>query len=196
MLAELCVDIPFIFFSTDLVFDGEKGNYIETDPVNPLSIYAETKVAAELSVMANPRHTVVRTSLNFGISPGRDRAFNEELRAAWKAGRVLNLFEDEYRSPIPVQATARAVWELLQTGQGGMFHLAGSERLSRYDIGMLLAQRCAELSPRFEKSSLRDYNGAPRSPDTSMNCDKLQALLKFKLPGLTQWLEERPLEPI
>src|SRR5688572_12703554 len=59
-LAALASGIPFVFFSTDMVFNGGKGNYVETDAVEPLSIYAETKVAAEQIVLANPRHTVIR----------------------------------------------------------------------------------------------------------------------------------------
>src|SRR5882724_9372207 len=90
LLAELASDIPFIFFSTDLVFDGRAGNYDESASVNPLSVYAETKVAAEQIVLANPRHTVVRTSLNGGTSPAGDRGFNEQLRCGWKAGQTLN----------------------------------------------------------------------------------------------------------
>src|SRR6185436_18762811 len=68
-LAELAAAIPFFFFSTDLVFDGSKGDYDESAPVNPLSVYGDTKVAAETVVLANPRHTVLRTSLNGGVSP-------------------------------------------------------------------------------------------------------------------------------
>ncbi len=80
LLAELAADIPFVFFSTDLVFDGRVGHYDESAPVNPLDLYAETKVAAERIVLANPRHTVVRTSLNGGTSPTGDRGFNERMR--------------------------------------------------------------------------------------------------------------------
>jgi dTDP-4-dehydrorhamnose reductase len=69
LLAELAAEIPFLFFSSDLVFDGRAGNYVESAPVNPLSIYGETKVAAEKIVLANPRYTVIRTSLNAGVSP-------------------------------------------------------------------------------------------------------------------------------
>lgn len=68
LLAELAADIPLVFFSTDLVFDGRKGNYAEADAVNPLHIYGETKAAAEQVVLRNPRHIVVRTSLNGGTS--------------------------------------------------------------------------------------------------------------------------------
>jgi len=52
VMAELAVDIPFIFFSTDLVFDGRAGNYDESAAVNPLSAYAKTKVEAESFVLA------------------------------------------------------------------------------------------------------------------------------------------------
>src|SRR5437899_3272551 len=71
-LSELAADIPFILFSTELVFDGRTGNYDENAQPNPLSVYAETKVAAEQIVLANPRHTVVRISLNGGASPSGD----------------------------------------------------------------------------------------------------------------------------
>src|SRR5437899_7658108 len=53
-LCELARDVPFIFFSSDLVFDGRIGNYNEASPVNPLSVYAETKVSAEQIVLSNP----------------------------------------------------------------------------------------------------------------------------------------------
>src|SRR5580692_2692638 len=58
MLAELLAEIKFIFFSTDLIFDGYRGNYIETDVPNPLHVYGETKFAAEQIVLKNPRHLV------------------------------------------------------------------------------------------------------------------------------------------
>src|SRR5262249_25601370 len=126
-LARLATEIPFIFFSTDLVFDGRKGNYEEAAEVNPLSVYAETKVEAERVVLANPKHTVIRTSLNCGSSPSGDRGLDEQLCQAWRAGKVLRLFTDEFRCPIPAELTARGVWELAARKQTGLFHLAGSE---------------------------------------------------------------------
>lgn len=194
LLAELADDLPFIFFSSDLVFDGQKGNYTEIDPVGPLSIYAETKVAAERIVLANPRHTVIRTSLNGGTSPRGDSGFNEQLRRDWQAGKVPKFFVDEFRCPIPAIATARATWELLNSGATGLFHVAGAERLSRLQIGEALAARCPELKPQFRAGSLKEYSGAPRAPDTSLNSAKAQRLLSFPLPGLKQWLAENPAE--
>jgi dTDP-4-dehydrorhamnose reductase len=192
MLADLAGAIPFFFFSTDLVFDGRAGNYDESAPVNPLGMYAQTKAAAEEFVLANAGHTVIRTSLNGGISPTGDRGFNEQLRLAFRSGRVLRLFTDEYRCPIPALETARAVWELAGANRPGLYHLAGAERLSRWDIGRLLAARHPELTPRIEPASIAGHSGAPRAPDTSMNCAKAQDLLSFKLPRLSDWLAAHP----
>jgi len=187
LLAEIAAEIPFFFFSTDLVFDGTRGNYHESDAVNPLSVYGETKVAAERVVLANPRHTVIRTSLNAGVSVTGDRSFNEDMGRAWEAGRTLRLFVDEFRSPIPAAATARAVWELASRHQPGLYHLAGAERLSRWQIGRLLAKGKSP-PPKFESCSLAEYRGAPRAPDTSLDCAKIQALLSFPLPKFSAWL--------
>ncbi|MBN2505988.1 MAG: SDR family oxidoreductase [Verrucomicrobia bacterium] len=191
-LSELAESIPFVFFSTDLVFDGRQGHYTEQASPRALTVYAETKLAAERVVLANPGHTVVRTSLNGGTSPSGDRGFNEQIRRAWEAGRMLRFFTDEFRSPLPAVVTAQAVWALLEAGRPGLYHLAGSQRLSRWEIGQLLAARWPQLHPRLEPGSLRDYAGPPRSPDTSLDCSRVQALLPSRLPGLAEWLATNP----
>jgi len=209
-LAELCAEVPFIFLSTDLVFDGRRGNYVETDAVNPLNLYAETKAEAEQCVLANPRHFVIRTSLNAGISPTGDRSFLEQTRRAWEEGKTLKLFTDEFRSPIGAAVTARAIWALASTvplpppdataSRGpiharatntgtNLFHVAGTERLNRLQIGELLAEQWPDLDCRMEPASLRDFPGPPRAADCSLNCSKAQSLLPFPLPRFSDWLQ-------
>lgn len=192
VLAELGAERPLVFFSTDLVFDGRRGNYDESDTVNPLTVYAQTKLEAEQIVLSNPRHTVVRTSLNGGTSPTGDRGFNEQLRQSWAAGKTLTLFQDEFRCPIPAGETATAVWRLVSKERPGLYHLAGGERLSRWQIGQVLAERWPQLHPKLIPGSAADYPGAPRSPDTSLSCSKLERLLSTRLPGLTEWLAAHP----
>jgi dTDP-4-dehydrorhamnose reductase len=167
---------------------------VEADAVNPLTVSAETKVMAEKVVLTNSRHTVIRTSLNYGTSHTGDRAFNEEMVSVWQAGRTLTLFTDEFRCPIPAEITARAVWTLISQNEPGLYHLAGGVRLSRWQIGELIASRYPHVHPRIEPGSLRDYQGPARSPDTSLNCARIQALLPFPLPGLIEWLAEHPTE--
>ena len=196
LLAELAAEIQFVFFSTDLVFDGRKGNYVETDAPSPLHLYGETKVAAEEIVLKNPRHLIVRTSINGGVSPSANRAFNEQLRKSLQqAGRGMKLFTDEFRSPIPAVETARAVWDLAGKHCAGIYHVAGAEKLSRWQIGQLLIPRWPEIKTKIEPGSARDFTGPARALDTSLDISKTQAVLSAPLPGLGEWLAANPDEP-
>jgi dTDP-4-dehydrorhamnose reductase len=145
-------------------------------------------------VLANPRHTVVRISLNGGSSPTGDRGFNEEMRHAWQSGRTVKLYTDEFRCPMPAVVTARAIWELAAQNKPGLYHLAGNERLSRWEMGRLVAARWPQLNPRIEPASRKDHVGPARPADTSLDCSKIQKLLSFPLPGLSEWLETNPYE--
>jgi dTDP-4-dehydrorhamnose reductase len=193
-LAALASQAQFVLFSTDLVFDGNQGWYAEEARVNPLSVYAETKVAAEQVAIRHPRHFIIRTSLNGGASPTGDRGFNEQMRLDWHQGRTTRLFTDEYRAPLFAGLTAQATWELVTRAPSGIYHVAGSERLSRWQIGERMAARWPQLAPRLEAASLRDYAGPPRPPDTTLNCAKAQQHLTFSLPGFTTWLTQNPAE--
>jgi len=195
LLAELAAEIQFVFFSTDLIFDGRKGNYTETDAPNPVHIYGETKVAAEEIVLKNPRHLVVRTSLNGGISRAGNRGFNEQLRRSLQTGQGMTLFTDEFRSPVPAIETARAVWELVEKNCAGIYHVAGAEKLSRWQIGELLVKRWPEIPTKIQAGSAKDFAGAPRALDTSLNIAKVQKVLSAPLPGMGEWLAENPNEP-
>jgi len=194
-LAELASGIQFAFFSTDIIFDGRKGNYNETETPNPLHAYGESKLGAEQIVLRNPRHLVIRTSINGGISRSGNRGFNEQLRAALESGRGMKLFTDEFRCPIFAGETARAVWELAGRDCSGIFHVAGAEKLSRYQIGQLLLRRWPELKTKIEPGLAKDFPGPPRALDVSLDISKVQKVLGKPLAGLSEWLASNPEEP-
>ena len=196
LLAELAGEIQFVFFSSDLVYDGRRGGYVETDAPNPLHLYGETKAAAEEIVLKNPRHLVARASLNGGISRAGNRAFNEQLRQSLqRAGRGMKLFTDEFRCPIPAVETARAIWELAGRNGVGIYHVAGAEKLSRWQIGQLLIPRWPEIKTGIEPGLARDFPGPPRALDTSLDISKAQRILSRPLPGWGGWLAANPTEP-
>jgi dTDP-4-dehydrorhamnose reductase len=195
LLAELAAAVKFVFFSTDVVFDGRKGNYIETDAPNPLHFYGETKIAAEKIVLKNPRHLVVRTSINGGISRAGNRGFNEQLRLSLQKSNGMKLFTDEFRSPIPAVETARAVWELVGKNCAGIFHVAGAEKLSRWQIGQLLVKHWPEIKAKTESALAKDFAGPPRALDVSLDISKVQKILSKPLPNLAEWLAANPNEP-
>jgi dTDP-4-dehydrorhamnose reductase len=195
VLANLARDLPFVFLTTDLIFDGKKGNYVESDMPSPVSFYGETKLLAEAELSMNPRAIILRTSINCGTSKSGRRGFNEQLRWDLQTKGNMKLFTDEFRSPIFAGETARAGWELVNKRCDGFFHVAGAERLSRWQMGQLLAQRSPELRAKMEPGLTKDFPGPVRAPDTSLNISKVQSVLSRPLLGLTEWLAANPHEP-
>jgi dTDP-4-dehydrorhamnose reductase len=191
-LAQLSQDIPFIFLSSGEVFDGGTGWYVETDEPNPINVYGQTKLEAERVVLQNPGHTVVRIVLTAGTSQNGDRSFVEDMCQAATAGKDVALYADEFRCPLPAGVIARVIWELVDCKQPGLYHLGGSERLSRWEMGETLLPWCPELKGRLVKGSARNHIGSPRPADLSLRCDKIQSLLSFRIPGFCEWLAGRP----
>lgn len=187
-LAELAREARLVFLSTDLVFDGSKGNYTEEDSPHPLHVYGRHKLEAEECVLQHPRHLVVRTSLNAGVSHAGNRSFNEQMKAAWSAGRTLTLFQDEFRNPIAAEVTARAIRHLVEHDLTGRFHVAGRERLSRWEMGVICRDHYGAPPSGIRAGSLRDHDGPRRAPDTTLHCRKAQRLLPFPLLGFREWL--------
>lgn len=190
-LARLSKDIPFIFLSSGEVFDGAGGWYQEPDRAEPINIYGKNKLEAERYVLQNPGHTAVRVVLTAGTSQQGNRSFVEDMCHAVKNGGNVILYDDEFRCPLPAGVIARAIWELLDRKQPGLYHLGGRERLSRWEIGQALLPWYPELKGRLLRGSSRDHQGAPRPADLSLNCDKLQRLLSFQIPGFRSWLDGR-----
>jgi dTDP-4-dehydrorhamnose reductase len=190
-LAQLSQDIPFIFLSSGEVFDGKAGWYSETDEPNPINVYGQTKLEAEQAVLQNPRHTVVRIVLTAGTSETGDRSFVEDMSRTAKAGQNVTLYADEFRCPLPAGVIARAIWELVDRNQPGLYHLGGAERLSRWDIGETLLPWYPEFKGHLVNGSARNHVGSARPPDLSLRCDKIQRLLSFRIPGFREWLTGR-----
>lgn len=190
-LARLSRDIPFIFLSSGEVFDGKAGWYQETDEPHPINIYGKTKLEAEQRVLENPRHTAVRIVLTAGASQYGDRSFVEDMCRSVKNGKQVTLYGDEFRCPLPAGAITRSVWELLDQDAPGLYHLGGGERLSRWEIGQALLPWYPELQGHLVEGSAGEHTGASRPADLSLDCEKIQALLSFPIPGFRSWLKDR-----
>jgi CheY-like chemotaxis protein len=163
-----------------------------TKPFDQSELLARVvKLEAEQAVLQNPRHTVVRIVLTAGTSETSDRSFVEDMCHVAKAGKDVTLYADEFRCPLPAGVIARVVWELVDRKQRGLYHLGGSERLSRWEIGETLLPWCPELKGRLIKGSARNHVGSPRPADLSLRYDKIQSLLSFRIPGFREWLAGR-----
>lgn len=177
-LAGICSDynIPFVFTGTDLVFNGLKGNYTEEDEPNPVSVYGEQKAIAEAEVLSiYPLATVVRLPLMFGYPQASASNYLQKFVAQLKQGEKAKLFTDEYRSVCGAESIGKGIFRLIN--HSGIFHIAGKERLSRYEFGLKAAEAFGLNKTLIEPCKQSDVTmAAPRPPDVSLNISKAMAL--------------------
>lgn len=175
-----------IHVSTDVLFDGRKGSYVEADPPAPLNEYARSKADAETAVARSGAEAVIaRTSLVYGWRPTTSRA------AQWMidkvaAGESLRLWADELRCPIWVESLAAALVELAGHDYTGVLHVAGAQSLTRYEFGIaLLDFYGVDSSGVMSAASPPD---APRPLDATMDCSLARRILHTPLPGVGEVL--------
>lgn len=127
-----------IHISTDLVFDGTADQpYRSTDLPNPRSLYGQYKLMAERAVLEhNPEDPVVlRVPLLMGKSSSQARSVHEKLLLAIQSGEALQMSRSEWRQPAAADNVAAVMLELCERRDlHGLFHWAGSEHLSRFEI--------------------------------------------------------------
>lgn len=178
-LAGLCADrgIPFVFTSTDLVFDGLHAPYREEDPVSPVNIYGEQKVLAERGILQKyPDAAVCRMPLMFGDPGPAASSFFQSMVAALREGRELRLFIDEFRTPISGKTAAQGIFMALGKVRG-VIHLGGVERISRYDFGLLMMGVLGIRKAVIRRCRRQDIAmAAPRAKDVSLDSAKALSL--------------------
>jgi dTDP-4-dehydrorhamnose reductase len=159
-----------VFVSTDLVFDGTAAPYGERDATTPLSVYGSTKAQAEKCVLTAREGLVLRPALMYGLpAVRRPTTFLAQLKSL-QTGQRLRLFEDEYRTPIWLEDAARACMEAARSDVTGVLHIGGPQRLSRLEMGCLMAQWLGVAGDSIIASRQRDMpTPEPRPPDVSLD---------------------------
>ncbi|MGC9502679.1 SDR family oxidoreductase [Baaleninema sp.] len=178
-LAQLCGDrsIPFVFTSSEQVFDGKNSPYTETDAVCPINLYGEHKAIAEREISQRyPNATICRMPLMFGCVPPTASSFIQPFLKAMRDGRELKLFVDEFRTPVSGETAAQGLLLALETITG-ILHLGGRERISRYEFGLLLKEIFQLPQARIEPCRQAEVNmAAPRPGDVALDSSKAYAL--------------------
>jgi len=190
-------DKRLVFTSTDLVFGGEPprdSGYTESDPADASGVYGRSKAEGERALLeAHPEALVVRLPLLFGRSSGRGLGASDSLIAALDRGESPKLFTDEFRTPLDVDAAARALIELSHTRESGRLHVAGPDRLSRLELGRLVVEahsRKADLE-QLEAATRADLGLADRPRDVSLDSSKARQILATPLLSVRKALEKR-----
>lgn len=165
ILSDLCnsLDIPLVHFSTNYVFDGEKGAYSESDTPNPQSVYAKSKFQGELNVIGRcKKYYLVRTSVIFGPkgqSKASKKSFVELMLKTAKEQSQIRAVEDQKYSLSYSVDLAKAVKTLFDDKKAfGVYHIINSGEASWFDFAkeiFLILKKNVNVLPVSSKEFAR-----------------------------------------
>lgn len=171
-----------IYVSTDYVFNGEKGLYVEEDQTNPINYYGYTKLKGEEYVQKYARSwCIARPSVIYGWSQTGKLNFATWIINSLSNKKEIKVLVDQHVSPTFNTNLAEMLLEIAEKKISGVLHAAGASRVSRYDF----AVKCAELfnlNPSLIKpAQMREMSWKAKRPrDSSLNVSKAEIMLDAK----------------
>ncbi len=184
----------FIYISTDFVFDGEKGDYSEKDIPKPPNYYALTKYLGEKAVRENcDDYMIVRVAVLYGASSNKKKFTNWAVDQL-KAKNQIRVVTDQICTPTLIEDIASGLERLItirkdegskkekkyasnKTGENNIFHVAGSQKLSRYDMALEIADTFGFDRKLITPIKTSDLNQVAKRPkDSSLKIDKIKKL--------------------
>ncbi len=173
-----------IYISTDSVFDGKKhGSYNESDLVNPLNVYAKTKLMGERPVQLMTNGLVLRTNI-IGWTRENSVSFSEWMLKGLTDNIPLNLFYDVNFSPLNVYDLSIIIEKIIQNPIFGLYHCASSDGISKYDFGRKMAEIFQLSDSNINRISVDDMEfKASRPKNMALNINKISAVLEYDFPN-------------
>ena len=173
-------DIQLVHLSIDLVFSGAgQGDYQETDPVDPVTVYGKTMVQAEQLIRTQrPSSCVLRISLPMGVSFNGHAGAIDWIQARFAKNKPATLYFDEVRTPTYVECLNEVIEEMFSRHLSGLYHAGGSEKWSLFQIAQIV-NRVGGYDPKFLIGCPRIDAGPmpPRAGNVTMDSTKLSQVL-------------------
>lgn len=179
----------FVYYSSEYVFDGASGPYAEDEPVHPVSVYGESKLAGEGAVReANPRAVVIRTTVVYGPEP-QGKNFVYQLLRRLRAGERMRVPADQVSSPTYNADLAAASVELAERDLVGLVHVAGASILDRFAFARLACEVFGLDGRLLEPVATADLHQRARRPlCAGLRIDRARELLATPLRPASEGL--------
>lgn len=204
--------VRLIHLSSEQVFDGERAPYAVTASPAPLHRYGRQKAESERLVTgACPTAAVLRAPLLLGNSLGGRRSPHEKMFEQWAAGKLTRLYTDEIRQVCRAENLAAVLLELAgRPDLKGLFHWAGAQPASRWDLGCVIARHFGLAGQWLQPISraVTPEISATRPRDLTMDLAPLDAELRTRPenleqavsglqvpPAIRSWLEQADTRP-
>lgn len=178
-IAKLCNEAGtlMIYTSTDLVYRGGKVLNEDTSPLDPLTIYAKTKLLGEQAVKEHSgKYIILRTSLVYGFTLSTYTSFFDIAYKSMKNGEAVNAFADQFRNPIYTEDAADILQKLPGLySQNEIINFCGSEYLSRYEMCLMMAEAFGFEKTLVNKASSASFVKYPMVAELGLMDDKLKS---------------------
>jgi dTDP-4-dehydrorhamnose reductase len=182
--------VQLVGLSSDLVLPGTRALQKEADGARPVLAYGWSKLEGERALVGeHPQAAVARVALVTGRGFGRPTS-SESIAWALREGRRLQLYRDQFRTPVDVGSVTDAVERMLTRGALGLFHVGGPVRVSRYELGMHVARALGLREDLIEPVTQASQPGAPRPADVSMDSSRARAELGWEPAALEASIRE------
>jgi dTDP-4-dehydrorhamnose reductase len=181
-----------VYISTDYVFNGDTGNYKETDVPDPINYYGFTKLRAEgLVKELMGEYCIARASVIYGSTPAAGKInFALWLLNKLKKNEQTKIVADQWNSPTLNTNMAGMTLEIIERKLTGTFHLSGATRISRYDFAKKIAKTFNLDTNLISPTPSAEFSWAAKRPkDSSLDTAKAQQTLKSKPLQINQALE-------
>ena len=130
----------FIYISTDYVFDGEKGPYLEDDKVNPMSVYGKTKLYGENLVQQSDIDWVIlRSNIIFSYSDRTKASFVNWVVDSLKKRQMITVVNDQWNNPTWTNDLAKVISKIIEKDINGLYHYGGGDYLNRLEFAKMIA---------------------------------------------------------
>lgn len=142
-LAGICrvIDCKFVHISTDYLFDGKKGPYLESDSPDPINYYGKCKHAAENScIVGLEKYAIIRTSSVFGMSSHNKSNFISWIIGELHYDKPVSIINGQYCTPTLTDDIAQCVLKVLLKERYGIYNAAGTSFLNRYELAVKAAK--------------------------------------------------------
>ena len=191
-LAAFCTQraIRLVHVSTDMVFDGSKGNYNEEDTPSPINQYGRSKFSAEEAVKSIcENYVIARLNLVFGHGEAVKKTFTDRILIANWSQKPYSVYEGQTRTPISIEAASRAITELAVGEFTGIYNLGGAENIERWEFALKLVTALKMDHSVIEKTEIPEEFKGIYPADTSFDTSKAQADLKTNILTLDEGLK-------
>lgn len=198
------IGAKLIHFSTDYVFDGKKGiPYTEQDLPNPLSVYANSKLAGEYFVSAMcERSMIIRVSGIYGKTRciGKGSNFINTMLRLYREGKSIRVVTDEILTPTWTVEISRQIEVMLNHDLTGLFHVTSEGACSWHEFAQTIFD-ILELQVTVEKAKVADFHPAVKRPHYSvlennrLKQSGLNIIAHWK-PALTEFLTTTDMESL